>query len=163
MRGDAGELNGFDRVTKSRHTSFVIGLLIIRHGTINLRFIDVSILCQFATWTFRYHLRRFATWTVRHLDVSHLLTFRFQDVSLPLWTFCHLSKVCSGGEKARKVAKHPKVQIIQVANRSGSETSRWRTRKVAKRPVTKFKVHSALLIYQICITSIQQNRLSSLV
>ena len=23
--------------------------------------LDVSLLCQFATWTFRYHLRRFAT------------------------------------------------------------------------------------------------------
>jgi len=28
------------------------------------RFVDVSLLCPFATRTFRYHLRRFDTWTV---------------------------------------------------------------------------------------------------
>jgi len=60
--------------------------------------LDVSLLCQFVTWTFRYHLRRFATWTLRYLDVSHLQdvshlwTFRYQDVSLPPWTFRHLSQ-----------------------------------------------------------------------
>jgi len=54
--------------------------------------LDVSLLCQFATWTFRYHLRRFATWTFLHLDVSYLWTFLYQDVSLPSWTFRQLSQ-----------------------------------------------------------------------
>ena len=36
------------------------------------RLLDVSLLCQFTTWTFRYHLRRFATWTFRyHLTIRY--------------------------------------------------------------------------------------------
>ena len=58
---------------------------------------DVSLLCQFATSTFRYHLRRFATWTVRHLDGSPpgwfaTWTVRHLDGSPPgwfaTWKFC---------------------------------------------------------------------------
>ena len=56
--------------------------------------LDVSLLCQFATWTFRYHLRRFATWTLRYLDGSlpgrfATWTFRYLDVSHP-WTLRYL-------------------------------------------------------------------------
>jgi len=48
-----------------------------------IRFKDVALLCQFATWTFRYHLRWFATWTVRHLDDLPPGPFAPLDVSIP--------------------------------------------------------------------------------
>ena len=32
------------------------------------RFMDVLLLCQFATWTFCYHHKWFTTWKVHHLD-----------------------------------------------------------------------------------------------
>jgi len=32
---------------------------------------------------------QFVTCTFSRLDVSHLWTFRYQDVSLPPWMFCH--------------------------------------------------------------------------
>jgi len=46
---------------------------------------DDSLPGRFATW-------RLATWTIRHLDVSHLWMFWYEDVSLPPWTFRHLSQ-----------------------------------------------------------------------
>ena len=51
-------------------------------------FMGVSLLCQFATWTFRYYLRRFATWMVRYLHGA--LPGRFATWSIPPWTFSHL-------------------------------------------------------------------------
>jgi len=61
----------------------------VRFATFPVRHLYVSL---------AYHLRRFATrtvrsanWTFRQLDLSHLWTFRYQDVSLPPWTFRHLS------------------------------------------------------------------------
>jgi len=35
-----------------------------------LLLLDVSLLCQFTTWTICYHLRCFAAWTLCHLDGS---------------------------------------------------------------------------------------------
>ena len=86
---------------------------------------DVLLLCQFAIWTFLYHLWRFTTWMLRYLDSSHLWSFRHQDNSPPPWTFLILClNVCnllSGGETSianhpSVLSKWPKVQNVQTAN-----------------------------------------------
>jgi len=48
--------------------------------------VAVHLIVCVGCWTFCYTL------PVRHLDVSHLWTLRYQDVSLPPWTFRHLSQ-----------------------------------------------------------------------
>jgi len=134
------------------------------------RFMDVSLLCQFATWTFRYHLTRFATWMIRHLDVSHLWRFDTRTFRCRPGCFATCLKLCnlwycknflsSGGKTSREVAKRPgivtskgakrpKVQNVQVAKRSGGKTSRWRTGEVAKCPVTCYQCHISRKWYKI--------------
>ena len=90
--------------------------------------LDDSSTGRYATWTLRYHLRRFATWTLcylddsppghfatwtfHNLDVSHLWTFRYQDVSLPPWTFHH--------RMTKNFLPYHKLQTFrQVAKRPG--------------------------------------------
>jgi len=102
-------------------------------------FIDASLLCQFATWRFRYHFRQFATWTLRYLDGSPPGRFTPLDVSIPerfansldvsppvrRFVICNTvrTSLSSGSETSREVDCYRNVQ------RGG--TSRWRTSKVA--------------------------------
>ena len=79
---------------------------------------------------------------IRHLDVSHLWTFRYPDVSLsdvspPVRKFvnCEIvrTSLSSGSETPREVAKRytdRNVRNVEVANRQDSESPK----VVAKRP-----------------------------
>ena len=121
-------------------------IVLVPAHSVTGRFANVllSYYCRFATWTFRYRLRRFATWTLRYLDVSHLWIFRYQDVSLSSWTFRHRTTKSSysianyklsdrwrnvqGGSETfwyRKVQRceASRWRTIQVANWQSSETS----------------------------------------
>jgi len=101
---------------------------------------------QFATWTFRYHLRwfagRFATWKFHTFGRFDTKTFRYLS-----GCFITCPKVCNlryyknfFAVRCRNVqggSETHRWRNVQVAKRpGGSETSRWRTGKVAEPPAT---------------------------
>jgi len=102
---------------------------------------NVSLLCQFATWMFHYHLRRFATSTVRCLDDS--LPGRFAtslDVSPPDYRLANVLAVSqTDGETSREVAKRPGIETSTGAKRPGGESSRWRTVHAGSEP-SKYRI-----------------------
>ena len=113
---------------------------------------DVSLLCQFATSTFRYHFRRFATCALRYL----------QDISLPgrfaTWTFGTIGRFDTRPFRyiPGRVATAPPddKQVLTVSQITDSwrnvqrgsetswhrndqrfETSRWRNVQEVNRPI----------------------------
>ena len=78
---------------------------------------DVLLLYQFTTWTFRT-FARFDTKTFRYLPGRCTTCPKVRNLR-----YC--KNLSSGGETSTEVAKRP-----------GIETSKWRTGKVANRPVT---------------------------
>ena len=88
---------------------------------------------------------RFATWTFTHLDVSHLWTFRYYDVSLPPRTFRHCYKQVTkcpawevvkrpGTETSKGTKRLGAWPIVQVANRPSKRPDIESSKVVAKRP-----------------------------
>jgi len=105
-------------------------------------FLNASLLCQFATWTFRYHLRRFATWTLRTFRLFDTRTFRhFPGRFATSLKVCNL-RYCHNFF----VVRWRNVLLSWYRNVQRCETSRWRTGKVAKRPVTTEMSKTLLIV-----------------